>query len=387
MKLAIVLHKLFPTFIGGTERQSRILAYTLARLGVDVDVICAEVPPGDDPQALPFRIVPTGWTGGRLVPNLVSEFLFSRRAARLIARGSYDVAYGQAIALWQYLRRADRVPCVMSPYGMEPLKMSGRWPWLRGSVRRRAWHYTAQRSDLIVSSGGKLTCEAQQLMGADPSRIVEIPIGVDVADMDRLLGMVGVVPKVPGTYLCVGRLEFNKGQDLLIEAFRLLQHELPGHLYIVGSGSLRAALARTAPSNVTLLGHQSDEDLVRWYQRAEALILPSRFEALGAVILEAMACRLPIIATDIGAVSTVVDAENGLLVEPGSASALAAAVRAFASLSAEAKTTMGLRSRERVESKFGWDVVGRRTLAVLDRLVQTSTNRAGSVSEGVLGIP
>jgi glycosyltransferase involved in cell wall biosynthesis len=108
--------------------------------------------------------------------------------------------------------------------------------------------------------------------------------------------------------------------------------------------------------------------LIRWYQRAEALILPSRYEALGAVILEAMALRLPVIATDIGAVSTVIDGSNGAIVAPGSPAALAQAIASFFALDPEARRAMGANARATVEARFGWDTVGRRTLAVFEAL-------------------
>jgi glycosyltransferase involved in cell wall biosynthesis len=237
VKVALVVWKLFPSFVGGTERQTRILAHTLARLGVEVDVICADVPEGDDPRSLPFRIIPVGWT--RLVPNLVAEFVFCRRAARCISQGSYDVAYGPNLGVWQYVRRprSRRVPSVMCPYGMEPLKTGTWWARLRGSLRRWAWRSTARRADLVISAGGKLTAEVERLLGVDPARIVEIPIAVDLAEMDRLTAQGPLVPKLPGAMLCVARLEYNKGVDVLIEAFRMLAARgVPVHLYVIGDG-------------------------------------------------------------------------------------------------------------------------------------------------------
>jgi glycosyltransferase involved in cell wall biosynthesis len=282
-----------------------------------------------------------------------------------IDTSNYDVAYGQNLALWQYVGR-KRVPCVMNPHGLEPMKVRGLWARSRGTVRRHAFRYTARHSDVVVSLGGRLGDDLQKLLHVPARQVVYLPNGVDLTAIDRR--RITGAPKVAHSFLCVGRLASNKGVDVLLQAFGILAGRSPARLYIVGDGPLRAKLTRASPTNVEFLGRQTEDELTTWYQRVEALILPSLYEGMPTVILEAMAFGLPIVATDIGAVATVVDRDNGLLVPPGSAEALAAAIQQFVALAPEVKRELAARSREKIQTQFTWQAVGEKTLALLSSL-------------------
>jgi len=365
MKVAIVVWKIFPSFMGGTERHSLHLANHLSRL-VDVDVICAEVPHGQHNATRPFKIVPVGWN--ETVPNLVATFAFSKTAARWMAREEYDVAYGQKLGLWQYVRR-KQIPCVMNPHGLEPFKVSNILVRGRGWLRRYAFRYTAQHSDVVVSLGGKLTEEIQRFLRVPQSSVVVLPAGVDVDEISARQEIESA-SKIRNSFLCVARLVDNKGLDKLIDAFRCLPSTSGAHLYLVGDGPLRDRLMRTAPTSVTFLGRLSDQELNEWYRRSEVFVLSSLFEGMPGVILEAMAHSLPVIATDIGAVSTMVSDDNGKLVDPGDTMQLADAIMRFVCLTPEAKERLGRRSRELVEANFAWEKVAYQTASVLSGLVE-----------------
>jgi glycosyltransferase involved in cell wall biosynthesis len=101
-------------------------------------------------------------------------------------------------------------------------------------------------------------------------------------------------------------------------------------------------------------------------------VFPSLYEGMPTVILEAMACGLPVIATDIGAVTTMVGADNGWVVPPGSALALQQALAQFLATSTAQRRLMGVASRRRVEAGFTWRRVAEETLRAIDGLVHGS---------------
>jgi len=132
--------------------------------------------------------------------------------------------------------------------------------------------------------------------------------------------------------LFVGRLERAKGVDILLESIKLLKSKYRRSLKIglVGSGSLEKKLKTTAEKlkiseNVEFLGIRKDIDTLM--QKSKIFVLPSRWEGLPMVILEAMASGIPIVATKVGGIPEIIeDGKDGILVEPENPEELAKAI-------------------------------------------------------------
>jgi glycosyltransferase involved in cell wall biosynthesis len=129
-------------------------------------------------------------------------------------------------------------------------------------------------------------------------------------------------------YLFVGALVNRKGPDVLLRA--LAQVGLP--CIFVGDGPMRASLERLASRSgiagrVVFTGALERHDVDRYYRGAEALVLPSVSEGVPLVAVEALGAGLPVVASNLTGVASVVrDGENGLLVPPGDAVSLARAL-------------------------------------------------------------
>jgi glycosyltransferase involved in cell wall biosynthesis len=191
---------------------------------------------------------------------------------------------------------------------------------------------------------GRASAEYARALGFPDERIVVAPNAVD----RRLFGE--RVARLRRThdgcrFLYVGRLDAEKGLDVLLEAFR----DVPGELEIVGSGTEEAALRRAAPERVSFTGPLGRDDVVARYAAADAFVLPSRSEQWGMVLNEAAAAGLPLVATTAaGAAHELVEpGVNGFLVEPGDVGALAQALRSVAEDPAF-RAAAGRRSRELV---------------------------------------
>lgn len=156
----------------------------------------------------------------------------------------------------------------------------------------------------------------------------------------------------------VGRLAAVKGVPVLLEALaeaRLTRPDLT--LTLVGDGPDRAALeaqsrALDLAGAVTFAGYRSQSDVADLLARHDALILPSFAEGVPVVQMEAMAARMPVIATAVGGVSELVeDGINGYLVAPGDGAALRAAILRVMKDSA-LRQRMGGAGRAKVEAHF-----------------------------------
>ncbi len=127
----------------------------------------------------------------------------------------------------------------------------------------------------------------------------------------------------PVRFVFVGRLVDWKAVDLLLEAFTRVVRSIDASLEIFGDGPMRAGLTAQASQlgiadRVHFAGWVEQSDCARRLRTTDALVLPSLYECGGAVVLEAMACRLPVVATDWGGPADYLDPTCGILVPPTS---------------------------------------------------------------------
>lgn len=164
-------------------------------------------------------------------------------------------------------------------------------------------------------------------------------------------------------FVFLGRLEDWKAVDLLLEAFAAVAAQTDAVLEIIGDGDIRGELeAQTArlgiDSSVVFSGWLSQEQCALKMQQADAMVFPSLREGGGAVVLEAMAVGLPVIATNWGGPADYVNSSCGILVEPASkegfVKGLTDAMLKLAQ-SPELRLSMGCAGRERVREHFDWE--------------------------------
>jgi glycosyltransferase involved in cell wall biosynthesis len=149
-------------------------------------------------------------------------------------------------------------------------------------------------------------------------------------DLDPFLGPVAPLPAQPAP-LFVGVLERYKDVDALADAWRLAAMRLPGlTLRIVGTGSRADVVERLSgdlPGRVEWTRSVPNHEIPALLDAATVLVLPSRSEGLGRIVVEALCRGRPVVATRVGGITDLVrDGENGLLVEPRVPAALADAL-------------------------------------------------------------
>jgi glycosyltransferase involved in cell wall biosynthesis len=170
--------------------------------------------------------------------------------------------------------------------------------------------------------------------------------------------------------LFVGGLDeahYFKGLSVLLKAISNCDASL--QLNIIGEGELRTQYEKQAlqlglNKKVKFLGRVSEEDLVRQYQSADLLVLPSinSHEAFGLVLIEAMACGLPVIASDLPGVRSVFeDEKQGLLCRPGDIQDLRQKICTLVK-DDKLRQKMSIAARHLVEEKYAWEKVADRIL-------------------------
>lgn len=232
------------------------------------------------------------------------------------------------------IRSAARLgmPVVLTVHGSDIHTL----PYLAGRYKRGVAEALANATRILVLSD---FMKAAVLQLCPTANVIAHRIGIDLSRF-RMEGFTSEgsttaleLSDIGGPIiLYVGNLLKEKGVIDLLEAFRMVK-DLGAHLIFVGDGPLEKDLmlrlnALVLGGRVRLLGARSPESIPELLSIADILVLPSYREGLGMVCVEALACGIPVVATNVGGVPEVVKhMETGLLVRPGDIDSLAAALR------------------------------------------------------------
>jgi glycosyltransferase involved in cell wall biosynthesis len=196
-----------------------------------------------------------------------------------------------------------------------------------------------------------------------------IPNGVDIHQFSLPEKRDWKPPKM----LFVGRLVYQKGLDLLVNALGELR-ELPWHLTLVGDGPHRYELEALAKGfgfadRIEFKGWIHKDVITQEYSEANLFVFPSRHEGMPNAVLEAMASGLPVVASNIaGNEELIIHGKTGLLVPPENPQVLRDELRKILPDS-EGRMKMGLESRKRVENNFTWERVADQYLTLLQGII------------------
>ena len=213
----------------------------------------------------------------------------------------------------------------------------GDYPW-RGAWHRRVFTLVTRTgyaaADLVVATSRGVADDLQAAFGVDPAhvRVVPNPVDLDrvaaaaVEPLDAAFQEQWTSPVI----VAAGRLAEAKNYPLLIDAMAVLRQRIPARLFILGQGELEGAIrARIAERGLTdaviLCGFQRNP--WKFIAKADVFALTSHYEGFGNVLVEAMACGVPVVATaSAGTRDIVRDGQNGVLVQAHAAEAVAAAL-------------------------------------------------------------
>ncbi|MEO8678933.1 MAG: glycosyltransferase [Vicinamibacterales bacterium] len=285
------------------------------------------------PELAPAIALSAGSGGGRLGrwnelrhfihetrPDIVVSFLsyFTVLTAARAAGVGARVVFNQQTPMTAFLTDAD-------------------YPW------RHRWHRTLfsavtrlgyAAADLVIATSRGVASDLAERFGVNSRKVRVLSNPVDLERV-RAAAAAPLDPQFEDAWqrpviVAAGRLADAKNYPLLIDAIASLRARIPARLFILGTGELegelRAQIARLGLDEVvTLCGFQQNP--WKFIARAEVFALTSRYEGFGNVLIEAMACGVPVVATaSAGARDIVNHGVDGLLVETHSADAVASAL-------------------------------------------------------------
>ncbi|MEK6327558.1 MAG: glycosyltransferase family 4 protein [Actinomycetota bacterium] len=367
----------FPPYPGGAGNTCHRFARGQAERGHEVEVFTAPAAgePPDPGGAVVHRIEPLlAFGNAPLIPSLARIEGFD------LLHLHYPFIFGSELTLLGRLARRRRRQALLVHYKN---RLIGRGP--RGMLFEG---YERTVAPLLVRAADRVCVLSPDHAGSvpylrrtgerHPGKLVEMPNGVDTelfapggdgAELRRSLGIPEDAP-VAVFVATLDRAHRFKRLDLAIEALARVagasgpsagDGPTPLHLIVAGGGELLdthrdRARAAGVGDRVHFLGPVAHAELPGTLRGADLLLLTTEPpESFGIVLIEAMACGLPTIATEYPGVRAVIDdGETGLVVEPGDPEAVAAAVRRLIEAGPAGRERMGAAGRHKAERLWGW---------------------------------
>ena len=379
---------------GGQGVYIRAVSRALAAMGHTVEVISGapypELDEGvalrtlsshgmfDNMEALPmpsWQVLrsPLGWLEwcSRATGGFAEPATFSWRAAAYLRalQGRYDVVHDNQCLGWGLLTiqklgiplvttihhpiTRDRDLALQNASNLAQRLLIRRWYAFLGMQRR-----VAQQLHGIVTVSQASRRDIIEAFGVPPERITVVPNGVDLDVFHPL----PEIRREPQTIMTTASSEAPlKGGAIFLEAIAGLRRQYP-ELKVILVGRLRpeGALYQKMTALglvdcIELVQASGPEEIARLYARATCAVVPSLYEGFGLPAVEAMACGVPVITTDGGALPEVVD-EAGVVVPAGDAASLQQAIAALLADS-QRRAALAQAGRERVEAHYTWGAV------------------------------
>ena len=388
MKVAMFTWEFPPRIVGGIARHVYGLSRALTRIGVEVLVFTCEFPGTPREEKVNgvrvFRVdsyrVPTPDLG---TWDLVMNQSMEESAAEILASdsGHVDVLHAHEWLVAKStigLKNTFRVPLVATIHATE----YGRRNGLRDDNERMI-HQTEQwltyEAWRVICCSHFMAEHVSWLFSLPHEKIDTIPNGVDVAEFvgtfhRESFRKLYALPEEK-IVLFVGRLVYEKGASLLVEAIPHVLARVNAKFVFVGEGYMKEQLiARTRELGVSqkayFTGYVDEKALRKLYRIADVCAFPSLYEPFGIVALEAMAARAPVVVADTGGLSDVVEHDRtGVKVYHNNVESLAWGITRILTDDAYANY-LQTNASSRILDLYSWDQIAVQTRRVYDRILE-----------------
>ncbi len=380
MKIALISYGLYPFRIGGIQKHSYCLIKYLTHFQIAIDVYL--------PHEIDEYILKQHFTSDELKHIIFKHihfpksihfpghyiydiFCFSKKTCDAIKKDKYDCIYAQGLTGYSFLNTKLKDRLITNLHGLEmyqsPINFKNKYEHF---LLRILANPIIKKSERQISLGGKLT-DILYTYGAKNNSVFEIPNAIE-ANWSSYKGTVGnKFTNTKRKFIFIGRYERRKGiEELNIVLQKLIHEKYQFEITIIGALPDNKKIYHP---NITYLGIIKDSEIIKKeLYHSDVLLCPSYSEGMPTVILEAMICKCAVIATNVGANDTLVDKQNGWLINVSNiTNNLKIAIKEAINTSNENLIHMGENSKNKVKEKYTWEIVAKQTLNLL-KLTSTS---------------
>lgn len=380
MKLLILTDGIHPFVIGGMQKHSFYLAKNLAELGHSITLVhCIDatkkLPTATELEEvfgtnamsniefIGLKFPSPSWYPGHY---LKESYIYSRLAFDMLKDrlNTFDFIYSKGFTAWYFLEKKKKgtkmPPVSVKFHGYEmfqpPANFKSR---IHNMILKSPVLWINQHADYIFSYGGKITGIIQSL-GIASEKIIEIPTGIESSwCVEKIKEQTDVI-----RFAFVGRFERRKGVEELTEALRTLKDECNFRFDFIGP---IPPSVKVKSDKIVYHGSISNKNEIQTIlDKCQVLVVPSHSEGMPNVIMEGMARGLAILATDVGAVKSVVNEKNGWFVEAGDFNALKQVLSEIVALDVQVVRLKRNQSLERIKLFF-WDQIAVHTATEISK--------------------
>lgn len=390
LKILFITDGLYPFTIGGMQKHASYLIKEFAGTEHQVHVVsaadnhsnaidyAAKIFGNSQHDNISFELIPFPKFPAFPGHYVLASWMFSKKVFQLVGNSfhEYDLIYAKGFTSWYLLSKKEsiQIPVCVQMHGLEmfqkPYAVKDK---LIKFLLKIPAKKIIKKADFIFSYGGKIR-EILIQLGKPPQAIYEQYGAVD----DFWLNPEPPIKDngEPRKFLYVARYEFRKGYHILKPVIEKL---------IADNAAFTLDMVGQIPPDLHILdarikyhGNLGADDLKVLKSQTEVLIVCSLAEGFPTILVEAMARNLSPIATDVGAVNAVVNADNGWLISPGNENSLLNAMKEAIALSPESLGMKQKKSRDLISRDFNWNSTFKMLVSQLQSIADDNRKRTNS---------
>lgn len=376
MKIALLTDGIYPFIIGGMQRHSYFLAKYLAQNKIHTRVYHCILPQQenlyneklkeifskDELDFLEFIKIPFDFSSPFPGYYLLESYRYSKKIYNHLIKdiSDFDFIYTKGFTAWYLLQhRQSFFPKIaVKLHGYEMYQYSPNLKTkLQHLLLRIPAKFVSQNADIVFSYGGKITGILKNQLNIPSKKIIEIPTGIE----KNLISHTITEYHSPVRFVYVGRYEERKGiKNLNAALLHLIRQNQKFEFHFIGDIPTHLQIN---DSKTTYYGAITDYSTIQSLLKSmDVLVCPSYSEGMPNVIVEAMASGLTVVATNVGAVSELVNNSTGYLIENNNVSILKNALNTIINTKKEVLQAKKTAALQHIQN-FTWE-------KIIERLIE-----------------